>query len=180
MARSCCCPDLVPSLGIDYGKQVNLFSSQFRGPKWVTWRPDVEIVTHYPEILDCRELHVMTGRTSDFWGWGWGRRVSEFQPPTHLLSSTHLPACLVSVPTVGRILYRAQLEPCLNGGRWFPFPSVSPRADRRHPIPPSLRSFSFYPPTDFWTFFNSQILSSSSSIFLHHSCFSLGFITLGQ
>lgn len=141
---SCCCPDLVPSLGIDYGKQVNLFSSQSEDQRghMKTWCRDCHTLPRDSGLwAPCHDWFGL----SVFWavGVGMGKKFSEFQPPTHLLSSPPtFPACLVSVPTVGRRLYRAQLEPCLNEADGS-FPSVSPRAGQTPPNPIFTRSFPF-------------------------------------
>lgn len=135
----------------------------------VTWRPDVEIVTHYPEILDC-ELHVMTGLDFQILGGGgWGRRLVSFShPPTSPFLSTHLPLpCLC--PNSGKNTLQSTVGALSEWGRW-PLP-LYPRAGT-DATNPALFTRSF-PLSSYWflTFFNFQILSSSSSIFLHHSQF---------
>ena len=179
---SCCCPDLVPSLGIDYGKQVNLFSSQSEDQRghMKTW---------------CRHCHTLP-RDSGLWvpchdwfglsvflgvGVGVGKKVSEFQPPTRLLSSPPtFPACLVSVPTVGtKKTLQSTAGALSEWGRWlFPFCIPQGRTDATQSHLHQV--FSFYPPTDFWHFsiLKYSVLHLPYSLII--VSFSLGFITLGN
>lgn len=143
------------------------------GPRRATWRPDVETITHYPDILDS-ELHVMTGLDFRFVSLG---KISEFQPLTHLLPSPPtFPLGLVSIPTVGtRKTLQSTAGALSEWGRWL-FPSCIPQGlGRRHQI--LIPSF----PLIFLLIFDTFQFSngSLSSIFFKHS-FSLGFITFGN
>lgn len=139
--------------------------------KGVTWRPDVEIVTHYPEIRDC-ELHVMTGLDFQcFGGWEWGRRLVSFShPPASFLLHPRFPPAFLC-PNSGLKADSTEHSWSLVWTRQMALPFLYPPGpDRHHPIPSSSGLFLL---SSYWslTFFNSQILSSSSSMFFHHSQF---------
>lgn len=140
---SCCCPDLVPSLGIDYGKQINLFSSQSEDQRghMKTWCRDCHTLPRDSGLwAPCHDWFGLSG----FWGWGWGRRLVSFShPPTSFpLHPPFLPALSLSQQWAQRRLYRAQLEPCLNEADGS-FLSVSPRAGQTPPNPVFIRPFPF-------------------------------------
>ena len=157
-----CCPGLVPSLGIVYGKQINLFSSQSEDQRghMKTWCRDSGLWT---PCHDWFGLSIFLG------GWGWGRRLVSFShpPASFPLHPPFPPALSLSQQWAQRRLYRAQVEPCLNEQMALSF-LYPPGPDRRHPIPSSSGLFLL---SSYWflTFFNSQILSSSSSILFNHS-----------
>ena len=138
---TCCCPYLVPPLGIVCGKQINLFSSQSEDQRghMKTWWWDCHTLPRDSGLwAPCHDWFGL----SIFGGVGVGKKVSEFQPPTRLLSSPPTsPVCLsLSQQWAQRRLYRAQLEPCLNeaGGSSL---SVSSRAGQTPPNPIFVRSF---------------------------------------
>lgn len=175
---SCCCPDLVPSLGIDYGKQINLFSSQSEDQRghMKTWCRDCHTLPRDSGLwAPCHDWFGLSG----FWGWGWGRRLVSFShPPTSFPLHPPFPPALSLSQQWEE--YSTEHSWSLVWMRQMALSFLCPPGrDRPHPI---LSSSGLFLLSSYWflTFFNSQILSSSSSIFFHHSQFLTRIYYFGQ